>query len=36
MSNNQIQLFDTKSRKLQIVEGSDGKSLRNKKTPKST
>jgi cysteinyl-tRNA synthetase len=28
MSNNQIQLFDTKSRKLQIVESSDGKSLR--------
>lgn len=28
MSNNQIQLFDTKSRKLQIVESSDAKSLR--------
>ena len=28
MSNNQIQLFDTKSRKLQTVESSDGKSLR--------
>ena len=28
MSNNQIQLFDTKLRKLQIVESSDGKSLR--------
>mgnify|MGYP001356729550 CR=1 FL=1 len=28
MSSNQIQLFCTKSRKLQIVESSDGKSLR--------
>lgn len=28
MSKNQIQLFDTKSRKLQIVESSDSKSLR--------
>ena len=28
MSSNQIQLFDTKSRKLQTIESSDGKSLR--------